>query len=90
MEKELLPLSKGEIRTIVTDKINRIGRTGFYHVCYIKMRKPIDEKYYADDFIVFLNGRELDDVIGEICSRLDDDGQMIFSVDITTPKNNNL
>jgi len=28
IEKELIPLSKEEIRTIVTDKINRIGRTG--------------------------------------------------------------
>ena len=90
MEKELLPLSKGKIRTIVTDKINSIGRTGFYSVYYVKMSKPMEEKFYADVFIVFLNGMELDNVIDEICSRLDDDSQMIFSVDITTHKNNNL
>ena len=90
MEKELLPLSKYEIRTIITDKINRIGRNGFYHVCYVKMKKPMEEKFYADGFIVFLNGRELDDVIGEICSKLDDDSQMIFSVDIIIHNNNNL
>lgn len=90
MEKELLPLSKGEIRTIVTDKINRIGINGFYRVYYVKMRKPMEAEFYVDGFIVFLNGRELDDVIGEICSRLDDDGQMIFSVDIIIHNNNNL